>query len=450
MKLIKHILLVRLNEETVLMVNTLNGLADEMCNATFETIEKWQKSDCISPRGEFEASLFESLKSRGYMVADHGEEIELKYKMFEMLRKRDAMAKGIRNSITFILTYDCNFGCKYCFEGAGGSNPSKPATFTSEMIDAAIKLSGNELKAIALFGGEPLLPKNRDAIERIISRVPHIVYSVTTNGYYLEEFAELLSKVNVSDIVVTLDGEEETHNRRRHLKNGKPTFRKIMSGMEKCLELGLPVCIRMNIDNENKGEFDGFRKRLQENYRQYGDKLSFNIAALMPGTICPDERNEILDIIYRSNMTRTEAENEKERRQLSVFNNVVGTLISGERLKPMYTFCQAHDNGFTVDPYGYVYTCPSAIGVEELAIGRFYPTIEFKEKSIRTRNVETIPECRDCVYTFLCGGGCPMSLGDYSDIDRPECKHIKNQMHNILPAYWKVQNEKVCGDKRDA
>ena len=157
MKIIKHIVFVKLNESTTLMINSLNGLADKMDVSTYEIISRWQNIDWIVPRGEAEAALFNSLKSRGYFVNDYSEEVSLKDKLFESLRKRNAKAKEVKSNITFVMSYDCNFNCAYCFEGAGGSTPSKSAVFTPEMIDAALSLSGDELRTIALFGGEPLL-----------------------------------------------------------------------------------------------------------------------------------------------------------------------------------------------------------------------------------------------------------------------------------------------------
>jgi len=106
-----------------------------------------------------------------------------------------------------------------------------------------------------------------------------------------------------------------------------------------------------------------------------------------------------------------------------------------------------------VDPYGYIFPCLLAVGINELAIGTYYPNVEFKENSIRNRNIDTIPECRECTYSLLCGGGCALSIDDYSDVFKPVCFNIKNQIHNILPTFFNatMQNnmkaestEQVC------
>lgn len=84
------------------------------------------------------------------------------------------------------MTYNCNFRCPYCFEAAN-DNPNE-AYINEEHIDAALEIAGKDLVHIGLFGGEPLLPKNRKSIEYLISKDPDKKYSIITNGYYLDRY----------------------------------------------------------------------------------------------------------------------------------------------------------------------------------------------------------------------------------------------------------------------
>jgi len=78
------------------------------------------------------------------------------------------------------------------------------------------------------------------------------------------------------------------------------------------------------------------------------------------------------------------------------------------------------------------------VGKLPIAIGKYYPEVKYFEKSVRTRNIETIKECRDCHYSLLCGGGCPVKLEHYDNLYKPECFSIKNQIHNLLPKLFEV------------
>ena len=307
------------------------------------------------------------------------------------------------------------------------------------MIDAALDLAGDDLKIIGLFGGEPLLPKNRPALEYIISKAPDKEYIITTNGYYLEEFLDVLTKVNVMNIAVTLDGEEATHDSRRYLANGKPTYGKIMSGIMKCLENSIHTTIRMNLDKSNFVECNGLKERLLEEYARYGGLLNFDVSPMLE-TASP-EKNEMFLELYNFDIGCNPEERKQRNRLLSSFSPIVNTLLSNKKLMPKYAFCYAHDNGYWVDPYGNIYPCILTVGMEELAIGKYYPNVEFYENSIRNRNIDKIPECRECKYSLLCGGGCPLPLIDYSDVFKPVCHAIKNEIHNLLPMLYAAEKK---------
>ena len=308
----------------------------------------------------------------------------------------------------------------------------------SELIDAALNLVGEKLKNIGLFGGEPLLPSNRHAIEYLISKAPDKSYSIITNGYHLEDFLDILSKLNIASIMVTLDGEEHTHNSRRYLANGEPTYRKILSGIEKCLKSNIPICIRMNLDSDNYDEANPLKKELIKSFSEYENLLSFEISPMMEASV--SERNEMFTQLYTKELVERPSEDlQKMNRMLGKFTPIVNAITTGSRLHPVYSFCSAHDRGLLVDPYGNIFPCLLAVGVDDLAIGKYYPQIVLKENSIRNRNIDTIPECRQCKYSLLCGGGCPVGFSNYDDVFKPMCFNIMNEIHNILPMIFKAK-----------
>ena len=78
---------------------------------------------------------------------------------------RMAKALGQKDSIvcsafTFMVSYNCNFKCPYCFEQKGTANEPLMATMSKQCVDACFEameeLQQNKLKRstkIALFGG---------------------------------------------------------------------------------------------------------------------------------------------------------------------------------------------------------------------------------------------------------------------------------------------------------
>jgi len=41
----------------------------------------------------------------------------------------------------------------------------------------------------------------------------------------------------------------------------------------------------------------------------------------------------------------------------------------------------------------------------------------------------------------LCGGGCPMALGDPSNLYQPVCGQTKSAIHDLLPQLYKAKTK---------
>jgi len=436
MKMIKHIIYVDVDTETKLMINSLHGTMDEINIPVYETLSAWRALDKIIPASDAETELYENLQKRGFLVENDAEETAKKEEILDALRNHHAYDREKRRRMTFIMTYDCNFRCPYCFEG--DVNVRK-AVMTPQLIDAALDLSGDSLESVLLFGGEPLLPKTRPALEYIISKIPDKSYEIITNGYYLEEFIDLLTTVKLRYIMVTLDGEEENHNKRRYLANGKPTYQKLLAGISKCLENGITTRIRMNVPEGGVDESTRLQQELAARFSDYKELLSFEINSMMGYS--DKLKADMVTEMFCSIVEHDYNERMKRNQSLGAMNPIINALTAGIPIRPLYSFCYAHENVLTVDPYGNIFTCLVTVGHDNLAAGKYYPTLEFKENSITNRNIDKIPECRECIYSLLCGGGCPIRLKDYSDYFRPVCASTKSQIHDLLPKLYKAERD---------
>ncbi|WP_026478700.1 radical SAM/SPASM domain-containing protein [Alkaliphilus transvaalensis] len=436
MKLIKHMIFVDIHDDKKLLINSLTGTMDEIDAPIYETLSKWQACEEIVTENDLEAELLSNLQSRGYLVNSHEEEVGIKNEILKVLRNQHLQRQKDQRAITFVMTYNCNFRCPYCFEGEAYI---KKEIITPEQIDAALKLAGEGVKEICVFGGEPLLPKTRPVLEYLFNKAPDKTYQIFTNGYYLTEFLDLLLTINISQVLITLDGSEETHNSRRVLANGKPTFKKIIDGVEKCLESGINIRIRMNLDKSNYEGGINLREELLERFSGYKDNLSFELTTLIGDS--QKERIDILTEIYHSDITYSYEDREKINDFITKKNSLLDHLVYGRKVNPLYSYCYAHVDGMVFDPYGVIYPCLGCVGKEHFSIGKYHPFIELKENSIHNRNIEKISECRDCTYSLLCGGGCPLKLADSDDFFKPVCYSVKTLLHNELPIFYKEREE---------
>ncbi len=187
----------------------------------------------------------------------------------------DERQKSIHSSDSYDLivnpTIDCNLKCWYCYEKHIESGLS------GELIVAIVKhieLKFNEIKfkelTLSFFGGEPLL--QIETVKRLITNAKllsekfgfNLSIAFTTNGTIItNEFLSKLQTLNTS-FQITLDGNEECHNRIRKLKRtGEGTYTTILCTIEKilsALQNKTDVVLRVNISAATVSNIDSILK----------------------------------------------------------------------------------------------------------------------------------------------------------------------------------------------
>jgi len=111
----------------------------------------------------------------------------------------------------------------------------------------------------------------------------HVKYSsnIVTNGYLLDgDVAEELKGYGVHHAQITLDGSKTTHNKRRPLKGGGPTFSRILSNIAAASK-HLDIAIRVNVDKRNQHEAIEVVNTLKS-LGVYPDKVSCYISPVSP------------------------------------------------------------------------------------------------------------------------------------------------------------------------
>ena len=162
-------------------------------------------------------------------------ENESAYKKMLYIKKKMQISDPTIRGYTIAPTLDCNFNCEYCFE------ESRPPIYMDEKTEKAIiEMIKNDSRIRILhidwYGGEPLM--GFDIIERIskeILTIKNIQYSasIITNGYLLtEEKIKKLKELRVTDIQVTIDGDRETHNKKRPHIKGFGTYDVIIENLK--------------------------------------------------------------------------------------------------------------------------------------------------------------------------------------------------------------------------
>lgn len=117
-------------------------------------------------------------------------------------------------SVYLLLTPACNLKCRYCFQENEYHDPGNGAV-SADVIGAFAEFCrGGGVQHVELFGGEPLLYRDRfiHAVRTLREKLPEASLGVVTNGTLIdEEIMDLLESAQVS-VLLSLDGRRERHD----------------------------------------------------------------------------------------------------------------------------------------------------------------------------------------------------------------------------------------------
>lgn len=336
-------------------------------------------------------------------------------------------------SITIATTLDCNMACPYCFEHKNKKYLSQ------DNADKLIKfiltrLSSKQFKKLLITwtGGEPLL--NKDIIEYItkpleeycVERKIEYHASIITNGLLLtEENAKFLKDMKVRDGQVTLDGFEETNNKRRVSLNGYNSFKTILSNVNIACKY-FAIVIRINIDQNNKNEIRELLSYLYNDLDYKNNKkVSITLAQVSgcTSTLSLDEYYDFYRDIYDDYMINSKVEK---------YYPVPLSFACGALCKDSYV----------IGPEGEVYKCWEEIGNKELTIGTVDNVCDDCERCQQYLRDFWPKECEECSYLPMCHGGCPVKR--LENHNKPVCAPQTKALDIYLKKYyelWEDENE---------
>jgi uncharacterized protein len=426
------------DSESYFIVNLLTGNADILDSSDAKKIEAIQRGEDIDNK-----EFLGELEGKGYITDDSEEKKEYRRKYLDFIdsREKDEV------QIFFVTNYSCNFACSYCYQDQY-NNPA--IELNKDVIDAFFNYMKKEFasrrKYITIFGGEPLLnsPRQRDLIAYIIERSIEADLSLcfVTNGYYLEEYIPVLRKGKIREVQVTLDGTESAHNNRRFLKGGGGTFGKIVKGIDACLKDNININLRMVVDKENIDNLTGLAQFAIDNgwtkSRNFKTQIGRNYE-LHHCQSSPDmlfDRLALYENIFELTIDHPHIlEFYKPAYSVSQF-----LAENGELPEPLFDSCPGCKTEWAFDYTGNIYSCTATVGKADESLGTFYPDITRKGDIIEqweSRDVTSIPECKECSVQLACGGGCgSVARNRTGSICTTDCRPVKELMEIGFKAYF--------------
>jgi uncharacterized protein len=427
------------------IVNLLTGNADILDADDAGKLTVLKNGDPL-PDDDFSSDLIE----KGYLSEPASENKLYRNRYLDFLdtRSKDEI------QLFFVTNYSCNFACTYCYQDQY-SNPK--IELNNDIIDSFFAYVKSEFagrdKYIIVFGGEPLLnsPKQKAAIGYLLKKSSdaNLDISFVTNGYSLANYIDVFTDKRIREIQVTLDGTGSTHDKRRFLKNGNGTFNEIVKGIDACLKNRITVNLRMVIDRENienlpelaqfaidKGwtKSQYFKTQIGRNYELHHCQSS------------PDRlfsRVSLFETIYGLTKQHPHIlEFYKPAYSITKFLSENGSLPD-----PLFDSCPACKTEWAFDYTGQIYSCTATVGKAEESLGSFYPVISKNSEKIEeweSRDVTSIPECKNCSLQLACGGGCgSVAKNNKGSVCSPDCRPITELLELGFSGYFEnasIQN----------
>ena len=165
------------------------------------------------------------LKENGMLFSE-----DIYEKSIEAFKNRETVVKAL----CLHIAHDCNLKCKYCFAEEGeyhGRRALMSYEVGKKALDFLVKNSGSRVNLeVDFFGGEPLMNfqvvKDLVAYGRSLEEPYHkkFRFTLTTNGVLLNDDIIAFANQEMSNVVLSVDGRKEVHDRMRPLAGGQGSY----------------------------------------------------------------------------------------------------------------------------------------------------------------------------------------------------------------------------------
>jgi uncharacterized protein len=180
----------------------------------------------------------EELKSAGKLFAPDTFE-----PMAGVLKEKTS---GVVKALCLHIAHTCNLNCSYCFASQGKYHGER-AVMSFEVgrraLDFLIENSGSRRNLeVDFFGGEPLL--NFEVVKQLVEYARSVEgkhgknfrFTLTTNGLLIDDDVIEFANREMSNVVLSLDGRREIHDRFRVDYAGIGSFDRIVPKFQKLVE----------------------------------------------------------------------------------------------------------------------------------------------------------------------------------------------------------------------
>lgn len=345
-------------------------------------------------------------------------------------------------AMCLLISQDCNMRCKYCFASTGDYGQGRKLMSVEtgkKALDFLIEKSEDrKFLEVDFFGGEPMM--NFDAVKEIVKygrqrekeTGKEFRFTITTNGLMMND--EQLDFINkeMKNVVLSIDGRKEVHDRMRPTANGKGTYDLIANNFKRFR------AVRGDKEYYVRGTYTKYNLDFSNDVMHLYD-MGFDQISVEPVMADPSQPYAI-----------TEGDLAKIFKEYEILAHKISEVLNSGKFINFFHFmidldqgpcaikrlrgCGSGNEYIAISPDGDIYPCHQFVGIDKFHMGNIHDgTFDLDiKKEFAASHVYSKPECKKCWAKFYCSGGCNANnyiyAGDIHNAHKLSCQIQKKRL----------------------
>ena len=329
------------------------------------------------------------------------------------LKQRSA---GVVKALCLHIAHTCNLNCSYCFASQGkyhGDRALMSFEVGKQALDFLVANSGKRHNLeVDFFGGEPLM--NFDVVKQLVAyarsiekeKDKHFRFTLTTNGVLIDD--DVIDFVNreMSNVVLSLDGRKEVHDRYRVDYAGNGSWEKIVPKFQKLVAArdGKNYYMRGTFTHANPDFLEDIKTMLDLGFSELSMEPVV-AAAGDPAALTESDKAVVMEQYEK--LAELMLQRDKEGEPFTFYHYMID-LKGGPCIYKRISGCGSGTEYMAVTPWGDLYPCHQFVGEEKFKLGDIWNGVgnHAIQEEFASCNVYAREECRDCWARLYCSGGC--------------------------------------------
>ena len=323
---------------------------------------------------------------------------------------------GVVKALCLHVAHTCNLNCSYCFASQGkyhGDRAVMPFEVGKQALDFLIANSGSRRNLeVDFFGGEPLM--NFDTVKRLVAYARSVEkehgknfrFTLTTNGMLIDEEVIDFANRECANVVLSLDGRREIHDRFRVDYAGNGSWDRIVPKFQRLVEArgGKNYYMRGTFTHANPDFLKDIQVMLDLGFRE----LSMEPVVCAEGDPSALTEEDLPVVLQQyEDLARLLVRRRKEGDPFTFYHYMID-LSGGPCVYKRISGCGSGTEYMAVTPWGDLYPCHQFVGEEGFRLGDVWQGVTHPEvqADFAACNVYAREECRKCWARLYCSGGC--------------------------------------------